>query len=220
MHKIVLTSSAMWLVDLVKNTMSSTVPENMHPEAEQFSFHVFKWIKRWQWWLHEKPGWFDRCIYGTNCVSYHTVCRWIEGFTAGKVSFELETVTSFHDVQFQREQANCFFVKKCTEEDPYVTICEAGERCDVSIDTAESIVLSNLSLRKIVARWVPHLLMEQSKKQESWMFQWLAENVWTRWTRMPPWRLHRWWNPAVFLQHANKWYPSSLSISLCVMKER
>ena len=58
-------------------------------------------------------------------------------------------------------------MKKCTEEDPYVTICEAGERCDVSIDTAESIVHSNLSLRKIAARWVPHLLMEQSKKQES-----------------------------------------------------
>ena len=91
-------------------------------------------------------------MYIRNCVSYHTVCRWTEGFTAGKVSFELETVTSFHDVQFQREQANCFFVKKRTEEDPYVTICEAGERCDVSIDTAESIVLSNLSLRKIVAR--------------------------------------------------------------------
>lgn len=58
-------------------------------------------------------------------------------------------------------------MKKCTEEDPYVTICEAGERCDVSIDTAESIVHSNLSLRKIAARWVPHLLMEQSKNKRA-----------------------------------------------------
>ena len=52
--------------------------------------------------------------------------------------------------------------KKLIEEDPHITI---PERCDVSIGTAERIVRNYLNLRKIAARWIPHLLTDQRKKQ-------------------------------------------------------
>ena len=58
-------------------------------------------------------------VCGAQYVSYHTMCRWIEKFRAGKVSFE----DGHHlgpPVSDKKEQT-MLFVKKIIEEDPHIT---------------------------------------------------------------------------------------------------
>ena len=74
-------------------------------------------------------------VYGANCVLYCTICRWIERFRAGKVSFE-----DGHHLGcavLVRNEQTVVFMKKLIEQDPRVTILEIHERCDVSINTTE-----------------------------------------------------------------------------------
>ena len=56
----------------------------MDPKAEQFRFYVFTRAKLGADRMKTHADLTDE--YGANCISYRTVCRWIEGFTAGKVS--------------------------------------------------------------------------------------------------------------------------------------
>ena len=67
--------------------MSSAVPgKKWIPKAEQFCFYVFTQMKlgddRMKIHAHLTH------VYGVNCVWHCIVCRWIEEFGAGKVSFE------------------------------------------------------------------------------------------------------------------------------------
>ena len=57
------------------------------------------------------------------------------------------------------------FARKKNIEDRHVTIRETCERCDVSIGTAERNVQDDLRLRKMAARWIPHLLTNQQKTE-------------------------------------------------------
>ena len=95
-------------------------------------------------------------VCGAQYVSYHTMCRWIEKFRAGKVSFE----DGHHlgpPVSDKKEQT-MLFVKKIIEEDPHKTIREISERCNASVDSAKRNVYNGLNLGKIMARWTLHIL--------------------------------------------------------------
>ena len=65
-------------------------------------------------------------------------------------------------VQFRSGTSKlCFKKTPLIEENPHTTIREIFERCDVSTGTAARTVCDDLHLRKITARWTPHLLTDQ-----------------------------------------------------------
>ena len=51
------------------------------------------------------------------------------------------------------------------DEDPHITIREISERTELALGTAERILRDDLDLRKVTAKWVPHLLTESQKQR-------------------------------------------------------
>lgn len=131
----------------------------MDPKAKQFRFYVFTRMKLGDNGMKILTDLTD--VYGASCVSY--ICRWTEGFRAGKVSLEDGHCPSCL-VLVSNEQT-VLFVKKLVQEDPHVTIHEICKRFDISIGTAERSAHNDVNLRKIAQRWIPHLLTRQQKKQ-------------------------------------------------------
>ena len=59
-----------------------------------------------------------------------------------------------------RNEQNIALVERLVAEDPNSTIKELSEASGVSVGTIHSILHEDLHMRKLAARWVPHLLSE------------------------------------------------------------
>ena len=89
MHIVVSPSSAMQMFDVLKNVMSSSeFKKKMNIRAEQFRFCGFTQMKLGDDCINTHSYLTHTSICGANCVLHRTVCRWTEGFIAGKVSFK------------------------------------------------------------------------------------------------------------------------------------
>ena len=64
-----------------------------------------------------------------------------------------------------RNEQNIALVERLVAEDPHSTIRELSEASGVSVGTIHSILHEDLQMRKLAARWVPHLLSEDQKKR-------------------------------------------------------
>ena len=82
----------------------------------------------------------------------HTVFRWVKAFKAGKFSVENDTRPGRPNTSVTK--ANIATVKigraRCT---------------GISEGSVQSILKKRLDMRKVCARWVPHLLTEEQKTQ-------------------------------------------------------
>ena len=56
-------------------------------------------------------------------------------------------------------------VAKLVKEDPRVCIREISARLSLSYGTVHRIIHNDLHLRKLAAKWVPHKMTEEMKKQ-------------------------------------------------------
>ena len=93
----------------------------MDSKADQFHFYVLTWLKLRDDCMKIHADLTNVC--GAKCASYRTICRWIERFRAGKVSFE-DCHHPGHPVSVKNEQTVLFFLKKLVKEDPHTTIRE------------------------------------------------------------------------------------------------
>ena len=64
-----------------------------------------------------------------------------------------------------RNEQNIALVERLVAEDPHSTIRELSEASSVSVGTIHSILHQDLHMRKLTARWVPHLLSDDQKKR-------------------------------------------------------
>ena len=143
MHKIVLTSSAMRLFDVIKNyVVINCTWKNNGSQSWATSFPCIHTDETWRR-SHENQM---TDAYGANCVSHWTICGWIEGFWAGKVSFE-DGHCPGRPVSARTEQT-VHSVKKDTYWKKSTYNCKICERGDVSIGTAEKIVHDDLNLEE------------------------------------------------------------------------
>lgn len=133
----------------------------MEPEKEHIRFYIFTRMK-----IGDDPMKIHgdlKAVFGDSCVSYRTVCRWVEQFRSGKTSFE-DKDHSGHPTSV-RDEHTLMFVKKMVEEDPHITTREINERTDIALGTVQRILRDDLDLRKASARWVPYLLTDAQKQQ-------------------------------------------------------
>ena len=96
-------------------------------------------------------------------MSYRTVCRWVEQLGAGRAPSDWGN--RVERALLARNEQNIAYVKRLIEEDPHSTVRELSEACELSIGTINSILHKDLHMRKLAARWVPHLLSDDQKKQ-------------------------------------------------------
>ena len=133
----------------------------MHVNSEQFRFYT---STRLQLGEDCRKIHADlQAVYGTDCVSYRTVCRWVKQLGAGRVPSDWGNHAE--RALPARNEQNIAYVKRLIEEDPHSTVRELSEACELSIGTINNILHKDLHMRKLAARWVPHLLSDDQKQQ-------------------------------------------------------
>ena len=106
----------------------------------------------------------ERCdAWGDDDVSYPTVAEWTCRFREGRTSLEDDSrigrpVTSLTD-------ENIDLIRTLIEENPHVSIRYLAVDTGMSYGTISSIIHDELKLKKLCARWIPHQLTDQRKKQ-------------------------------------------------------
>ena len=102
-------------------------------------------------------------IYGPQIISMRTVLRWVKAFKAGKFSVEDDTRSGRPKTSVTK--ANIAAVKIVVEQDARLSVKDIASCTGVSEGSVQIILKKRLNLRKVCARWVPHLLTEEQKNQ-------------------------------------------------------
>ena len=102
-------------------------------------------------------------VCGDQSCSYKTVCRWVRDFSDGKESV-------LHEPYFGRPKAavNELAIDQIRDqisEDPHVTIRELSDTNGISYGSVQTILKKELGLKKLCARWIPHLLTDEQKRE-------------------------------------------------------
>ena len=101
-------------------------------------------------------------VYQNGALKYATVCKWVHRFNDGRESIENDRRVG-RPVSVLTEK-NVATVKKLIEEDARYTVQEIEELSGIHSSSVLKILHERLGLRKICARWVPHLLTDEQKQ--------------------------------------------------------
>lgn len=101
-------------------------------------------------------------VYGEKCISVQHVRKWCREFSAGR--------TDTHDEQRSGRPSISddvvVKIERVLREDRRITLADLVLRVpEVSEASVERIVTEKLGYRKLCARWVPHMLTEDHKRQ-------------------------------------------------------
>ena len=102
-------------------------------------------------------------IYGPQTISMRTVFRWVKAFKAGKFSVEDDTRPGRPKTSVTK--ANIAAVKIVVEQGARLSVKDITSCTGISEGSMQTILKKRLDLRKVCARWVPHLLTEEQKTQ-------------------------------------------------------
>ena len=92
-----------------------------------------------------------------------TVFRWVKAFKAGKFSVEDDTRPGRPKTSVTK--ANIAAVKIVVEQDAQLSVKDRTSCTGISEGSVQTILKKHSDLRKVCARWVPHLLTEEQKTQ-------------------------------------------------------
>ena len=85
-----------------------------------------------------------------------TVFRWVKAFKAGKFSVEDDTCPGRPKTSVTK--ANIAAVKIVVKQDARLSVKDIASCTGISEGSVQTILKKRLDLRKVCARWVPHLL--------------------------------------------------------------
>ena len=102
-------------------------------------------------------------IYGPQTVSMRTVFRWVKALKAWEFSVEDDTRPGRPKTSVTK--ANIAAVKIVVEQDARLSVKDIASCAGISEGSVQTILKWRLDLRKVCARWVPHLLSEEQKTQ-------------------------------------------------------
>ena len=135
--------------------------ENMDPEKSALRFYVFVRLKLGD---GAKKILEDiHTVFGDSCVCQATVYNWISEFSGKKKALVRDDSRGRPSSALNEQKIA--EVKALVEVDPHSTIRELSEASDLSIGSISNILHKGLLMRKLAARWVPHLLTEEQKKR-------------------------------------------------------
>ena len=102
-------------------------------------------------------------IYGPQTVSIRTVFRCVKAFKARKFSVEDDTCPGRPKTSVTK--ANITAVKIVVEQDARLSVKDIASCTGISEGNVQTTLKKRLDLKKVCARWVPHLLTEGQKTQ-------------------------------------------------------
>ena len=102
--------------------------------------------------------------FGPSCVSYDTVRRWKKKFESGVESIKNAPKSGRPKSASRKEIVSK--IKEIIEGDAKFTIRDIARKVSISLSTIHLILKKHLKVRKISARWVPHLLTDEQKRQQ------------------------------------------------------
>ena len=102
-------------------------------------------------------------VYGDDAPRYPTVCKWAARFRVGRDSID-------DDVRLGRPVTTCSprniaRVKELVEEDARKTVKDVAALTGISHGSSHEILRRHLDMKKICARWVPHILTDEQKQK-------------------------------------------------------
>ena len=89
--------------------------------------------------------------------------RWIKAFNAGKFSVEDDTHSGRPKAFVTK--ANIAAVKIVVQQDVRLSVIDIAICTGISEGSVQTILKKRLDLRKVCARWAPHLLTEQKTQR-------------------------------------------------------
>lgn len=101
-------------------------------------------------------------VYGKDALQLRTVFKWVRRFKVGRQSIENDpkegrpcTVVTDKSVAV---------IKSMIDEDARYTVQEIADITGIHSSSIFKILREHLGLRKVCARWVPHLLTDEKNK--------------------------------------------------------
>ena len=101
--------------------------------------------------------------FGPSCVSYDTVRRWKKKSESGVESIKNAPKSGRPKSASRKEIVSK--IKEIIEGDAIFTVHDIARKVGISLSTVHLILKKHLKVRKISARWVPHLLTDEQKRQ-------------------------------------------------------
>ena len=101
--------------------------------------------------------------FGPSCVSYDTVRRWKKKFESGVESIKNAPKSGRPKSASRKEIVSK--IKEIIEGDARFTVRDIARKVGIPLSTVHLILKKHLKDRKISARWVPHLLIDEQKRQ-------------------------------------------------------
>ena len=100
---------------------------------------------------------------GPSCVSYDTVRHWKNKFESGVES--IKNAPKSGRPKFAPPNEIVSKIKEIIEGDARFTVRDIARKVGISLSTVQLILKKHLKVRKIFARWVPHLLTDEQNRQ-------------------------------------------------------
>ena len=98
--------------------------------------------------------------YGPSCVSYDSVRRWKKKFESG-----VESNKKCTEIRLAKSESRKEIVSKIKEIIEGDAVRDIARKVGISLSTVHLILKKHLKVSKISARWVPHLLTDEQKRQ-------------------------------------------------------
>ena len=133
--------------------------------TDQFTCCIGTWTRRLKFVavrlnIDSKQIFNELCgKYGPQTISVCTVFRWVKAFKAGKFSVEDDTRPGRPKTSVTK--ANIAAVKIVVEQDARLSVKDRASCTGISEGSVQTILRKCLDMRKVCARWVPHLLIEE-----------------------------------------------------------
>ena len=103
-------------------------------------------------------------VYGNGALKYATVCNWVRCFNDCLESIENDPRAD-RPVSILTEK-NVATLKSLIEQDARYTMQDIEELSGIHSSSVSKILHERLGLRKVCARWVPHLLTDKQKQSQ------------------------------------------------------
>ena len=101
--------------------------------------------------------------FGPSCVSYDTVRRWKKKSESGVESIKHAPKSGRPKSAPRKEIVSK--IKEIIEGDARFTVHDIARKVGISLSTVHLILKKHLKVRKISARWVPHLLTDKQDRK-------------------------------------------------------
>ena len=102
-------------------------------------------------------------VYGKCEVSFETVTRWVKKFKSGQSSVQDDPKAGRPCSVVNLK--NIARIREILEKDARYTVQDLAHMTSISSGSIHKILRKHLGVRRITARWIPHLLSDKEKQQ-------------------------------------------------------